>query len=98
LGREPASIIIRPAAQAPCRWRPLSSNVRRHLNSLGLVCWITNRLRSCMEPVRASLWRRRVSGGHSWSVGGAAGQCSPKPSVRRYRPAVRSVSWRGRTL
>ena len=30
LGREAASYIIRSAAQAPCRWQPLSSNVRRH--------------------------------------------------------------------
>jgi hypothetical protein len=29
LGREPARPIIRLAAKAPCRWRPLSSNVRR---------------------------------------------------------------------
>jgi len=29
LGREPASVIIGLAAQAPCRWCPLSSNVRQ---------------------------------------------------------------------
>jgi restriction system protein len=34
LGREPASIIIRLAAQAPCRRRPLSSNVRPLLDAL----------------------------------------------------------------
>jgi hypothetical protein len=30
LGREALRSIMRLAAQAPCRWRPLSSNVRRH--------------------------------------------------------------------
>ena len=30
LAREPVQVIIRFAGQAPTRWRPLSSNVRRH--------------------------------------------------------------------
>jgi hypothetical protein len=36
LGHEPASVIIRLAAQAPRRLRPLSSNVRLHNPSLAL--------------------------------------------------------------
>jgi GNAT superfamily N-acetyltransferase len=32
LARATASIIIHCAGQAPCRWRPLSSNVRPHVN------------------------------------------------------------------
>ena len=33
LAREPASVIIRLAGQAPSRWGPLSSNVRPHVNT-----------------------------------------------------------------
>ena len=39
LGREPASVIIGLAAQAPCRFRPLSSNVRQQVRR---VCELTN--------------------------------------------------------
>ena len=39
LGREAASGIIRLAAQAPCRWQPLSFNVRQQMRR---VCEFTN--------------------------------------------------------